>query len=285
MPEQPSLKELRILNETTEFRFSKDASTFSLISRGFQTSVGLTEADIENYSNLYLTAPGNGTLTARLATRVEDINTSADIAPSFDPKADALKVSVIAQTPVESAWRVLMIADQPGRLVESNIVLNLNPPSAIADTSWIKPGKTLWDWWNATRPNGKNNDIAKYCIDFCARHQIEYMLLDGGWSKVLPKRPGDVGYSFRGPMDLTKSIPAIDVPMLVEYARSKNVRISRRVQARRDAPHLPQRAHARRRHGRGVQHLERARYSPAQRDARLHPHVGGAHGLHAWRVR
>src|SRR5271157_5589189 len=142
VPEQPSLKELRILNESTQFRFSKDANTFPLISRGFQTSneddyhelaisglhpeylvnlpllvevpgiawVGLTEADIEDYSNLFVTAPGartqdasgNRTLTARLATRVEDINTNSGIAPSFDPKADASKVSVIAQTPVRS---------------------------------------------------------------------------------------------------------------------------------------------------------------------------------------
>jgi alpha-glucosidase len=257
VPEQPAVKELRILNESTQFSFSKDASTYSLISRGFQTSneddyhelaigglhpeylvnlpvllevpgvawVGLTEADIEDYSNLYVTGAGGRTLAARLATRVEDINTSADVAPSFDPKADAKKVSVIAQTPVRSGWRVLMIADDPGRLVESNLVVNLNPPSAIGDTSWIKPGKTLWDWWNAPQPNGKSNETAKYCIDFCARNKIEYMLLDGGWSKVLPKRPGDVGYSFRGPMDLTKSIPAIDVPLVVEYARAKGVRI------------------------------------------------------------
>jgi alpha-glucosidase len=257
VPEQPSLKELRILNEVTQFRFSKDANTFPLISRGFQTSneddyhqltisglhpeylvnlpllvevpgiawVGLTEAGIEDYSNLYVTALGNGTLTARLATRVEDINTDADVATSFDPKADASKASVIAQTPVRSAWRVLMIADRPGRLVESNIVVNLNPPSAIGDTSWIKPVKTMWDWWNAGKPNGKSTETAKYCIDFCARNNIEYMLLDGGWSKVLPQRPGDVWYSFRGPMDLTKTIPAIDMPAVLEYARSKNVRI------------------------------------------------------------
>ena len=257
VPEQPSVKELRILNESTQFTFSKDASTFSLISRGFQSSneddyhelaigglhpeylvnlpvllqvpgiawVGLTEADLEDYSNLYLTAAGGRTLAARLAPRVEDINTSADVAPSFIPKVDAAKVSVIAQTPVKSGWRVLMIADDPGRLVESNMVVNLNPPNAIADTSWIKPGKTMWDWWNAAKPNGKNNEIAKYCIDFCARNKIEYMLLDGGWSKVLPKRPGDIGYSFRGPRDLTKSIPLIDVPMLVEYAKARNVRI------------------------------------------------------------
>ena len=124
VPEQPSVKELRILNESTQFRFSKDANTFSLISRGFQTSneddyhelaigglhpeylvnlpvllevpgiawVGLTEADIEDYANLFVTAAGGRTLAARLATRVEDINTNADVAPSFDPKADASKV-------------------------------------------------------------------------------------------------------------------------------------------------------------------------------------------------
>jgi alpha-glucosidase len=118
-----------------------------------------------------------------------------------------------------------MIADNPGRLVESNLVVNLNPPSAIADTSWIKPGKTLWDWWNAGKPNGKSNETAKYCIDFCARNKIEYMLLDGGWSKVIGTMPGDVGYSFRGRMDLTESIPAIDVPTVMAYAKSKNVGI------------------------------------------------------------
>jgi len=262
VPEQPSLKELRILNESTEFRFSKDASTFSLISRGFETSneddyhqltisalhpeylvnlplllevpgiawVGLTEADIEDYSNLFVTGAGAGTLAARLATRVEDINTNANIAPSFDPKADASKVSVIAQTPVRSAWRVLMIADQPGRLVESNMVLNLNPPCAIGDTSWIKPGKTSWDWWNGSQAKGvakpgMNNETMKYYIDFSARNKFEFLLIDAGWSANLPTPAGQVEQSRRGRADLTKSIPAIDIPMLVEYAKSKNVRI------------------------------------------------------------
>jgi alpha-glucosidase len=265
IPEQPSVKELRILNESTEFRFSKDASTFSMISRGFQTSneddyheltidglhpeylvnlpvllevpgiawVGLTEADIEDYSSLFVTGAGNQTLAARLATRVEDINTSADVAPSFDRKADALKVSVIAQTPVKSSWRVLMIADRPGRLVESNMVVNLNPPSAIGDTSWIKPGKTAWciGWWNGNQAKGvvqlgTNNETAKYYIDFAARNKFEFMLIDGPWSAHVPTRAGQVGYGTGDSREvLTKSSPAIDIPMLVEYARSKNVRI------------------------------------------------------------
>jgi alpha-glucosidase len=262
IPEQPSVKELRILNESTEFRFSKDASTFSMISRGFQTSneddyheltidglhpeylvnlpvllevpgiawVGLTEADIEDYSSLFVTGAGNQTLAARLATRVEDINTSADVAPSFDRKADALKVSVIAQTPVKSSWRVLMIADRPGRLVESNMVVNLNPPSAIGDTSWIKPGKTSWDWWNGGQAKGvakpgKNNETIQYYIDFSARSKFEYMLIDGGWELPLPKQAGPDMYSGRALYDDTKSIAALDIPMLVEYAKAKDVRI------------------------------------------------------------
>ncbi len=245
VPEQPDLKELRILNELTQFRFSKGAGTFPLISRGFQTSneddyheltigglhpeylvnlplllelpgiawVGLTEADIEDYSSLFVTGAGGQTLAARLAPRVESNVTNAEIAPSFDPKADASKVSVIAQTPVRSAWRVLMIADRPGRLVESNLVVNLNPPSAIGDTSWIQPGKTAWDWWNGSQAKGvaqpgKNNETMKYYIDFSARNKFEYMLIDAGWAARAPARPGQSGYSGADPVDLTKAIPA-----------------------------------------------------------------------------
>ena len=263
VPAQPGVKEVRILNESTQFRLDKEAVAYPPFARGFQTSneseyremktselrpenlinlplllhvpgvawVALTDADIEDYSNLYLTSAGGAILAARLATRVETMDTR--LAAPFNPEAEAKKVSVIAQTPVRSAWRALMIADNPGRLVESNMVRNLNPPSAIADTSWIKPGKTSWDWWNgsqetsvkiAAENNGKNNDTVKYCIDFCARNNFEYMIVDGGWSKVVGK-PGDVGYSFRGRMDLTQSVPAIDIPMLVAYGKSKNVRI------------------------------------------------------------
>ena len=262
VPEQSSLKELRILNESTQFRFSKFANTLSLISRGFETSneddyheltigglhpeylvnlpvlvevpgiawVGLTEADIEDYSSMFVTGAGGQTLVARLAPREENPNSNADIAPSFDPKADALKVSVIAQTPMKSAWRVLMIADQPGRLGESNMVLNLNPPCAIGDTSWIKPGKTSWDWWNGSQAKGvakpgMNNETMKYYIDFSARNKFEFLLIDGGWQASVPRPGGQAGDGQFGGLSNTQSVPSIDIPMLVAYAKSKNVRI------------------------------------------------------------
>ncbi|HEY2015797.1 MAG TPA: glycoside hydrolase family 97 catalytic domain-containing protein, partial [Bryobacteraceae bacterium] len=240
-----------ILNEATQFRFTKDASTWALILRGFQTSneddyheltlrglhpeyvvnlpllinppgiawVGLTEANVDDWACLYVTSVlDQDVLTARLATYIDGPEFTPP-APSFDPKADAAKVSVIRQVPARSPWRVLMIADDPGRLVESNMVVNLNPPSAIADTSWIKPGKAAWDWWNGQLAKGvakpgMNNDTMKYYIDFSARNKFEYMLIDAGWSGRGP-----------GGTDLTKSIPNIDIPMLVEYAKSKNVRV------------------------------------------------------------
>ena len=260
VPEQPGLKEVRILNEATQFHFSRFANTFSLISRGFETSneddyhelpigglhpeylvnlpvlvevpgiawVGLTEADIEDYSSLFVTGAGGQTLVARLATREENPESNADIAPSFDPKADASKVSVIAQTPVRSSWRALTIADQPGRLVESSMVLNLNPPCAIADTSWIKPGKTSWDWWNGSQAKGvakpgMNNETMKYYIDFSARNKFEYLLIDGGWQASLPKPAGQAVPGAHSGLSNTQSVPAIDIPMLIAYAKSKNV--------------------------------------------------------------
>ncbi len=251
--------QVRILNELTQFRFPKDANTIGLISRGFQTSneddyhqltisalhpeyllnlpllielpgvafIGLTEADLEDYPNLFVSSFNDRTLAARLATRVEDINTHTGIAPSFDPKADASKVSVIAAPPVRSGWRVLMIGEQAGRLVESNMVVNLNPPSGIGDSSWVKPGKTAWDWWSGSLAKGvdqagMNNATMKYYIDFSARNNLEYMLIDAGWAA---DAKGSFGGGYAQKVDLTKSIPDIDVPELLAYGKSKNVGI------------------------------------------------------------
>ena len=81
-----------------------------------------------------------------------------------------------------------MIADEPGRLIESNIVLNLNPPSKIADTSWIQAGKSAWDWWSGdaapsvTFKTGMNTATMKHYIDFASASGFPYMLIDAGWA-------------------------------------------------------------------------------------------------------
>src|SRR6266536_1224617 len=92
---------------------------------------------------MYLTNPSGGWTShkfeCRLAHHLDDPETA-----------------VIGALPHESAWRVLLVGTEPGRLIESNVITSLNPDSAIQDTSWIRPGKASWDWWSGSLgPDGK----------------------------------------------------------------------------------------------------------------------------------
>lgn len=104
-------------------------------------------------------------------------------------------------------WKVIMAADTPGRLIENNdIVLNLNPPCAVDDTSWIKPGKIM-------RETTITTEGAIATIDFCADHNIPYMLFDWLWYVPCTSHDGDA----------TKVVDKLDMPRVVEYARGKGV--------------------------------------------------------------
>ncbi|WP_297091383.1 glycoside hydrolase family 97 protein [uncultured Draconibacterium sp.] len=82
------------------------------------------------------------------------------------------KVDVI--TPYSTPWRVIMVAENPGELLENNdIVLNLNTPNKLENVSWIKPGKVI-------RSNLTTLD-AKECVDFAAERNLQYVHLDAGW--------------------------------------------------------------------------------------------------------
>ncbi|MEO6809897.1 MAG: glycoside hydrolase family 97 catalytic domain-containing protein, partial [Isosphaeraceae bacterium] len=136
-------------------------------------------------------------------------------------------VAVRSKLPHASPWRVLMLGERPGRLVESDIVLNLNDPCAIKDTSWIKTGKTTFPWWNGFYEEnvpftpGLNTATAKYYIDFCAEAGIPYHSLDGVKNKAWyggPIRP-------YGGADITTALPEIDLPEVLEHAKTKGVRL------------------------------------------------------------
>jgi alpha-glucosidase len=235
VPDQPDLKELRLAAEKTQFRLAKDSTTYPLFLRNFRTSyetvyqtvptssiqpdwliglpllvqapgvawMAITEAHLENYAGLYLhKANVQGSrmaLEARLA-----------------PRVDEPELCVTGRTPMQSPWRVLMIASDPGRLIESNLVINLNPPAALADTSWIHPGKSAWDWWSGEVVTGQgfkggmNTETMEYYIDFAAKAGLEYMLIDDGWSP-------------RG--DITRTVPAINMPEILRHAASKGVKV------------------------------------------------------------
>ncbi len=243
LPAQPAFQKIRIEHELTQFNYAKDATLYPLIVDGFQSSyedeyqarqvsgihpdwlvalpllgyvpgagwVAVTEADIDNYAGMYLRkARGPFALHAELS-----------------PHPDQPSIAVESDAPLTTPWRVLMIGDAPGRLVESNIVLNLNPPSKIADTSWILPGKSAWDWWSgeaaptlSVKP-GMNTATMKHYIDFASASGFRYMLIDAGWAKAVRNGPQD----YAALADITQVTPEIDMPELLRYAKEKNVRI------------------------------------------------------------
>lgn len=177
--------------------------------------VSLTEANLTDWAGMYFTHSGI------------DNTLKTTYAPWYDDKSILVKSTTLRKSP----WRVIMIGDQPGDFLESDIIQNLNEPCAIEDPSWIKPGKSAWDrWWSgdylpdAEFKVGMNQETMKYFIDFAADMGWEYQLVD--WTWYGPPFHPDKGNRFKNPdADLTKMIPEVDIPELVKYAGEKGVKI------------------------------------------------------------
>lgn len=129
-------------------------------------------------------------------------------------KANTLRASlygaVDAVSPFSSSWRVIMVAEEPGKLIEHNdLVLNLNDPNAMKDNAWIKPGKAI--------RSGLSTKEAKACVDFAAVHNLQYVHLDAGWygpeMKVASKA------------NRVAENKDIDMQGLIDYAAQKGIGI------------------------------------------------------------
>jgi alpha-glucosidase len=146
--------------------------------------------------------------------------------PSWLPDDTTVIVKTASQR--LSPWKVMMIADQPGRFIESDILQNLNEPCALEDVSWIKPGVSAWDWWwsGSYAPDvkfkpGPNTETMKYFIDFAAEMGWQYQIVDWQWYGPPFKEDG----SFNSDADITRMIPEIDIPEIVKYADSRGIKI------------------------------------------------------------
>ena len=113
-------------------------------------------------------------------------------------------------------WRIAIVSSDDKELLDNDMVYKLAAPSRLEDTSWIKPGKVAWEWWNSCGLSGVdfkagvNNVTYKAYIDFASKHGIEYVILDEGWAVNLKA-------------DLFQVVPEIDLKELVAYADSKHV--------------------------------------------------------------
>lgn len=233
-PEQESSESLAIVGELSGFRFPADSKYWGLHLNSYHTAyeeeytagmlasipdssliglpmlvrtpggvwTGITEAALVDYAGLFLKSDPlePDLLTASLA-----------------PLPDGSGVCVMTRAPRVTPWRVLLLGAHPGRLIESNLALNLNEPCAI-DMSWIKPGTAINDWTSdhfvKAFKGAMDNRTMMHYIDFCGDYNLTYMSIDAGW----------YGADYMNPdLDVTKPIPEIDMPMLVDYAARRGV--------------------------------------------------------------
>ena len=238
VPQQPSLSRYQLTQENTEFRPVMDASAWALRLPNYQSAyeseyvpavlsalsnqggvssyilngapmlmhmpgvawAAVGEADLEGNAAMYLENPTGNWMGHYIVSKIS-------------PPVDGRGPAVDADLPHDSAWRVILLGDTPGELVESNVFTDLNPPNRVTDTSWIHPGKASWNWWDGDLgPDGQSaytTQNMEYYVDFAAASGFPYMMLDAGWSTS----------------DITKMRGNVDVPELVRYAAKKNVKV------------------------------------------------------------
>lgn len=240
VPVQAATEAANVLGEMTRFDFARDFDCLgsnlgrfgtshetefdpirasmlrdhNLFDAPFVCSTGkgafaIAEAHLENWSAMYLKGRGDGGLGAEVK-----------LSPRLDDPTVAVRTRIGSD--IVSPWRVVMLADEAPELIESTLITSLNPAPAF-DTAWTKPGKSAWDWWNgptvAGVPTAGTNDATvKRFIDFAADAGLDYMLIDEGWYMG-----AGGGGTVRPGVDITKSIPAINLPELVEYGRKRGV--------------------------------------------------------------
>jgi len=175
--------------------------------------LAIAESDLESYPGLWLHGTGGSGLAATFPPYPLKVALHGDRDERVVESADYIALTKGTRT---FPWRVLGIADNDGDLLTNQIVYLLEQPSRIQDTSWIKPGKVAWDWWNANNVDnvdfraGINTQTYKYYIDFAAKYGLPYIILDEGWYKL-----GNV-------LDV---VPEINMEELAAYAKQKNVGI------------------------------------------------------------
>jgi hypothetical protein len=161
---------------------------------------------------------------------------------------DALGAKAYLQAPAKSPWRTVIVSDRAADILASKLILNLNEPSKIADTSWIKPQKFVGVWWEmhvgtaswsysadgnvsllgtdwaGRKPSGTHGattaNVKRY-VDFAARHRIDAVLVEGwnvGWEDWFGKWKEEV-------FDFVTPYPDFDVAELQRHAAGKGVKI------------------------------------------------------------
>ncbi|HRD02642.1 MAG TPA: glycoside hydrolase family 97 protein [Candidatus Saccharicenans sp.] len=177
--------------------------------------VAITDVDVDDYPGMFLT--GNKEGLASLTGKFAPYPAEEKLRQGSDRELEVIQeANYLAETRGnrQYPWRLILLAKNDAQLVSSDIVYRLSPPTELKDTSWIKPGKVAWDWWNALNiygvdfKSGVNTETYKYYIDFASKYGLEYIILDEGWSD---------------PADLFKINPELNLEEVLRYGENKKV--------------------------------------------------------------
>ena len=236
LPSQDKRKEYCIQDELTEITLAHDAKAWSIQSNhtayfeGIYTAdllskkdtvctpltieyekdlfLAIHEAALEDYASINLTPRSGDDGSVRLLT-------------ALTPWRNGVKV--YAKGELKSPWRTMIISKTAGGLLTSNLMLNLNEPSRIEDTSWIEPGRYIGIWWSIHKKqntwemgptHGATTGNVKRYMDFAARHGFSGVLAEG-WNP---------GWGQGEKISYLESYPDFDIEEVCRYGQSKGVR-------------------------------------------------------------
>jgi len=247
IPDKPHLKDFTITSELTQFKLPDKCKAHALIvgnNTHFEgiyktyNCMDLIPSNIRYPLPILFEHPSGISIAISEAQLIDYagmslIKKNGDkniLTCSLTPWPEDSTIKVKGTAPHNTPWRVIMIGENPGVLIESNIIINLNDPCALTDISWIKPGKTTWAWWNGHVVNdqdfdgGMNYNTMKYYIDFAAENNIQYHSLTGQEKDTWY---GRTQFGVHKTIDLNPMTPheALNFDKLLKYAKDKNVGI------------------------------------------------------------
>ena len=236
LPDYNKGKEYCINDELTEITLAHDAKGWSIPSNHTEYFEGIYKSDllsnkdtvctpltIEYEKDLYLAIHEAALVdyaSINLTPRSGD-NGAVILLTALTPWRNGVKV--YAKGEMKSPWRTMIISKTAGGLLTSNLMLNLNEPSQIEDTSWIEPGRYIGIWWSIHKKqntwemgptHGATTENVKRYMDFAARHGFSGVLAEG-WNP---------GWGQDEKISYLESYPDFDMEEVTRYGLSKGVR-------------------------------------------------------------
>ncbi len=238
IPAQENLKEFAISDEETEFCLTGNHSAWWIPAYQNEryeylfTNSPVNELDTVHTPLTMKTADGlylsfHEAALTDYASMVLCSDKNNKLKCDLVPWADGIKV--YTKTPMKTPWRTIQIADKPGDLITSYLILNLNEPNQLDDVSYIKPGKYVGIWWamhtdlytwsSGAKHGATTKNAIKY-IDFASKYGFSGVLIEG-WNQSW-----DGDWSQNGAIfNFTKPYPDFNIKKITDYAKSKGIKI------------------------------------------------------------